>query len=98
MPYAIFAACLTVHLVIFYLWFSKSTRENKIAFDTLMANPEQVEDFWRSGPDGDGYNRLTVRTKNGAILVIGHFEADDAEKRLHAACDKKSSDHLDGEK
>lgn len=68
-----------------FLWFIASARKTKIAFDSLMANPAQVLDFCRLGPDGDGYNRLHVRSKTGAVLLIGHFEADDAEKRLRAA-------------
>lgn len=68
-----------------FLWFIASARKTKIAFDSLMANPAQVLDFCKSGPDGDGYNWLHVRVKTGEVLVIGHFDVDEAEKRLHAA-------------
>lgn len=71
-----------------FLWFiafTISSRKTKVAFDVLMSDPGQVVDFWRTGPDGDGYNRLNVRSKSGALLVIDHFEADEAERRLSAA-------------
>lgn len=88
--FAIFVLPIVGFSAIFFLWFSASTRKTKIAFETLMATPEQIVDFWRPGTDGDGYSRLNVRTASGAILVIGHFEADDAEKRLHAASVKRA--------
>lgn len=85
--FVILAVVFAVFFAIFYLWFIVSIRKTERAFTTLVAHPEQVAEFWRTGEDGDGYNRLHVRTTSGAELVIGHLKADEAEKILRAACD-----------
>lgn len=92
MPIYFFGVLLaiTAFSLAFFLWFAVSTRNKREAFNTLMANPEQIAQFWRTGEDGDGYDRLNVRTKNGAVLVIGHFEADVAERCLFAICANKA--------
>lgn len=72
-------------ILIFWPWFALSRRKAQQQLDYLVAHPDEVVSLCRSGPDGDGYDRLHVQTKSGKTLVLLESESDAAEKRLKAA-------------
>lgn len=86
MPMFIFIGVwFCIMAAVFWTWWRVSWRRTMRTLEHLIAHPEEIKNVFRPGPDGDGYSRLHVRTKSGKTLVIGHFDADQAEARLTAA-------------
>lgn len=58
-------AYLAAVVILFAWWSSKSIRKSVAAFERITACPENITDYQRLGPDGDGYYDLLLKTRDG---------------------------------
>lgn len=72
--------------VAFYYFSRQEQKRTSAMLDHFVSNPDKIAEIYRSGPDGDGYERLYVRSISGIIHhVADHFDSDRAEARLRTA-------------